>query len=277
MKEVLKLKFRVFTILLISSVLSFGSEIKLLKKDFLDTDIGTVKDKKLVKKLPIVKKDEKKLIVKSEKKETKSKKRAVKKIRNITVYEKKENFKKILVPIVVSVYNELELKYKKIRNDIHMGTNLETIELLKKEYKAKSEQELLHAIKPHPVSIVLAQSAIESAWLTSRFAKEANNIFGVWSFKKSEPRIAANGLRGEKTIYLKKYDSLTHAVRDYYKSIAKSWAYVQFRYLRTMTEDPFVLLPHLKAYSEKREVYTDTLAKMIKSNGFDKYDVKKLQ
>lgn len=198
----------------------------------------------------------------------------IKAVKKRRVNPTKEKFKKIMVPIVTEVYKELDAKYHKIKNDIALNRNKDEIERLKKEYKAKNNQLLLHAIKPHPISIVLAQSAIESAWLGSRFAKDANNIFGVWSFSKNEPRIAATGARGDKIIYLKKYNSYKEAVRDYYKSIGKSWAYKKLRYLRTHTQNSFILLPHLKSYSEKGQSYLDTLKDLIKYNEFEKYDIK---
>ncbi|MEA2049722.1 MAG: glucosaminidase domain-containing protein [Campylobacterota bacterium] len=188
---------------------------------------------------------------------------------------KKEKFKEIMVPIVTEVYTQLEKKYQRLKLDVQNNRNKEEIALLKKEYKAKSDHLLLQAIKPHPISIVLAQSAIESAWLGSRFAKDANNIFGVWSFNKDEPRIAATGARGDKIIYLKKYSSYKEAVEDYYKSIGKSWAYKKLRHLRTVTDNPDILLPYLKSYSEKGDKYIEVLRKLIKYNEFNKYNIKK--
>ena len=207
-------------------------------------------------------------IVKKDKKSEMTKKRKRK------PNPKKEKFKKIMVPIVSDIYVELEKKYQNVKLDIKHNRNKEHTEQLKKEYKAKTNALLLQAIKPHPISIVLAQSAIESAWLSSRFATEANNIFGVWSFDKNEPRIAASGLRGKKTIYLKKYDSYNDAVRDYYKSIGKSWAYKKLRYLRTVTNKPHILLPHLESYSEKKAEYIKILKQLIKNNNFELYDIK---
>ncbi|MGB3750413.1 MAG: glucosaminidase domain-containing protein [Arcobacteraceae bacterium] len=195
------------------------------------------------------------------------------KVPTISVSEKKERFKEILVPITIEIYNELEEQYQAIKLDIENNTNIQNIEELKEEYNADSNEKLLYALKPHPISIVLAQAAAESAWLTSRFAKEANNIFGVWSFSENEPRIAATGLRGDKTIYLKKYDSVKEAVRDYYKNLGKTWAYSEFRKQRTLTADPYVLSDHLSSYSEKKEVYTELLKSMIKYNEFEQYDI----
>lgn len=194
-------------------------------------------------------------------------------IKKMTVSEKKQRFKDILVPIATEVYNELEKQYKNIQLDIKNNRNHEVIAKLKKEYKAKTDIELLQALKPHPISILLAQAAAESAWLTSRFTKEANNIFGVWSFNKNEPRIAASGLRGDKTIYLKKYKNIKDAVRDYYKNLGKNWAYKEFRKQRTLTSNPYVLTDHLTSYSEKKGEYTKLLRSMMKYNKFDMYDI----
>jgi len=214
-----------------------------------------------------VREEEKKIISKPIKKENTVQKPT------ISVHEKKQNFKNILVPIAVDVYNELELQYQTIKTDIKMKTNQEKIEKLKKVYNAKTDELLLQSLKPHPISILLAQAAAESAWLTSRFSKEANNIFGVWSFNKKEPRIAASGLRGDKTIYLKKYKTLKDAVRDYYKNLGKNWAYKEFRKNRTLTSNPYVLSDYLGSYSEKKEVYTELLKSMIRYNNFEQYDI----
>jgi Bax protein len=192
----------------------------------------------------------------------------------ISVSEKKQRFIDTLVPISTKVYNELELQYQMIKNDIKEKKNSKEIDRLRKKYKANTDELLLQALKPHPISILLAQAAAESAWLTSRFTKDANNIFGVWSFNKNEPRIAASGLRGDKTIYLKKYKSLEDAVRDYYKNLAKNWAYKEFRKERIFTDNPYILSNYLGSYSEKKEVYTELLKSMIKYNKFEKYDIK---
>ena len=231
-------------------------------------------------KIEVKKPTEKQLIAKITQKDINT--TVVKEVKQVIKKKKKrisptkERFKKIMVPIIQEVYIELEKQYHNIKEDIKLKRNLLTIEKLKKQYKVKDDKLLLHALKPHPVSIVLAQSAIESGWLNSRFAKDANNIFGVWSFDKNEPRIAAIGSRSGKTIYLKKYDSYKEAVRDYYKSIAKSWAYKDLRYLRTVTNKPEILLPHFKKYSEKGYEYIEILRKLIKNNEFEKYDIKEV-
>jgi len=241
-------------------------KVKLVEYDFLNTKVGTIKNnqlivKKIEKPKPIVKKIEK----------PKPKKKP--KVVNISVQEKKKRFKDTLVPIITEVYNDLQHQYLSTKEDIQNNTNQEKIERLKNFFELKTDDNLLHSLKPHPISIVLAQAAIESAWLTSRFTKEANNIFGVWSFNKNEPRIAASGLRGDKTIYLKKYPTIKDAVKDYYKNLGRNWAYKEFRRQRTLTNDPHELVLHLKSYSEKKEEYTKMLQKVISYNKFDIYDI----
>ncbi len=192
----------------------------------------------------------------------------------IPVSVKKQNFKDILVPIITEVYEHLYEQYENVRDNISNNKNREFINSLKRFYNVQSDEELLMALKPHPISIALAQSAIESAWLTSRFTRIANNIFGVWSFRASDARVEANGTRGEKKIYLKKYKNFKSAIFDYYKNLAKNRAYKEFRKQRILTDDPYVLVDYLSSYSEKREKYTRLLKRMIETNQFDKYDIK---
>jgi len=250
-----------YIVLLITLFLFTGcnqEDVKVLKKGFLKTKIGTVEKQKLITKI-VVKKP--------------VKKKKVKKV-NVSVKQKKQRFQDILVPIVTEVYNILQRQFEDVRRDISQNKNLQYIEKLKEEYKADSNEKLLQALKPHPISITLAQGAIESAWLTSRFTTSANNIFGVWSFRKNEPRIEATGTRGTKKIYLKKYKTFKAAVYDYYKNIAKNWAYVEFREKRVQTNNPYELTPYLGSYSEKKEAYTHTLNRMIDYNKFDRFDIK---
>ena len=254
--------FHITLVLFIAFVLNGCSQeervkgIKQLDLKLLDSKIGKIENQKLITHL--------------EKKELKKLKR--KKI--IPVSVKKENFKKVLVPIITEVYTQLDLQYKSVKENMASNTNQEYIEKLKKFYNVETNEELLMALKPHPISIALAQSAIESAWLTSRFTKVANNIFGVWSFKKDEPRVEANATRGERKIYLKKYKNFKSAIFDYYKNLGKHRAYKEFRELKMKTDDPYLLVEHLLSYSEKGEAYTKLLKRMIEINQFDMYDVK---
>jgi Bax protein len=180
----------------------------------------------------------------------------------------------MIVPPLDEVYEE-ELNYfNDIKVLVKENPDNAILEGLRQEYNAKDNLELLMALKPHPKSITIAQAAMESAWGESRFFKEANNLFGVWSYNKNEPRIAASSLRGEKTIWLKKYSTIKEAIKDYYKMLSRSWAFKEFRELNfeKKNQNPYLLVKKLQKYSEKREVYTKELSSMINYNKFTKFD-----
>lgn len=192
---------------------------------------------------------------------------------NMSVKTKKDRFYYLIVPAVEKVHKELTQEYMKTYKDIVKKENLKNINKLKKFYKVKSDIELLFALKPHPKSITIAQAAIESGWATSRFFVEANNIFGMWSANKNEPRIAASQQRDEnRTIWLRKFDSIEDSVRSYYKLLAKGKAYKEFRRARYTRSDVDVIVKKLNKYSELGEVYTQELSKVIKYNKLTKYD-----
>lgn len=190
----------------------------------------------------------------------------------MTVQEKKARFRALIVPAVENVYTSLMTRYKKIKTAIDTGETNAEIDKLKVEYKATTNEQLLMALKPHPKSIAIAQAAIESSWATSRFFIIANNVFGVWSFNKDEPRVAALKKRGDKTIWVKKYDSIEEAIYDYYRTVGRSGAFAQFRQTRMQTNNPFILVTKLDHYSEKGSLYGKELTAIIKFNKFDKYD-----
>ena len=192
----------------------------------------------------------------------------------MTIQEKKARFRTLIVPAVNNVYANLMKQYEEIKKSTDAGQNNDVIEKLKVEYKATTNSELLMALKPHPKSIAIAQAAMESSWATSRFFREANNLFGVWSFDKDEPRIAALKKRGDKTIWVKKYPSVEKAVYDYYRTLARSGAFAEFRQTKMITNDPFILVTKLDHYSEKGSAYGKELTSIIKFNKFDDYDAK---
>ncbi len=188
------------------------------------------------------------------------------------VQKKKQNFYTLVLPAVNSVYDELQKQYIDILEHHHDPIYDPDLKRLKKEYKVTTNQELLVALKPHPKSIAIAQAAMESAWGTSRFFREANNIFGVWSLNSYDQRIAAKGKRGTKTIWLKKYNILDDSIRDYYRTLGRNRAYKEFRKLKMQTSDPYKLVEKLNHYSERGDEYCNELASMIRYNNLRQYD-----
>ncbi|MFT6076817.1 MAG: Bax protein [Myxococcota bacterium] len=191
----------------------------------------------------------------------------------ITVQEKKQNFKDILVAPATKVFLKLQKQYEKTIEEIQKDPDSKYLQSLRATYKSDSNEDLLMALKPHPISLTLAQGAMESAWGTSRFFRQANNVFGVWSFNKNEKRIAAGEKRGDKTIWIKKYDSIEDSIENYYKVLATGFAYKEFRKEKMRSNDSLILAKKLDKYSEKGQEYCQEIIAMIKYNKFQEFDI----
>ncbi|MDF1762793.1 MAG: glucosaminidase domain-containing protein [Oleibacter sp.] len=192
--------------------------------------------------------------------------------KKMTVIEKKERFRELIVPAVDAVHKDLEKQYQEVSDLIDKDPESKKLEQLREQYNTKTNKSLLIAINPHPRSIAIAQAALESSWATSRFARQANNLFGVWSFNEDEPRLAARQKRGKTTIWIKKYDSIEDSIRDYYLILSKGKAYRSFKRLNMTTNDPEQLVTKLDKYSEKGAAYGVALMSVIRHNDFTQYD-----
>ncbi len=144
------------------------------------------------------------------------------------------------------------------------------------DYKTKNMQELIKRMKPPPVSLVLAQAAIESGWGSSRFFREANNVFGIWSYNKSDERIIAGIPRDGNNIYLKKYDNLLGSIENYHLLLARSRHYEDFRNCLHRSNNVFELIWYLRPYSEKGYSYVILLRNVLVANNLLMYDHYKL-
>lgn len=201
-------------------------------------------------------------------------------LNKLQVSEKKQKFFHMILPAILISKANLKLKRERllaldtIPKEQLEEDDIEFLEELYKTYKTKDHKKLANRLKTHPVSIVLAQAAIESAWGESRFFKKGNNIFGMWSYNKNEPRMKALETRNGKAIYLKKYANISEAIDDYFKVIGRG-AYKSFRKQRNITDNPLVLVNYLVNYCEL-DNYPKKLKKFIvynKLRRFDKFEL----
>ncbi len=198
---------------------------------------------------------------------------------SLKVKARKKLFIHMMLPSILLAREKMatqRARVQEIVNNQKNGAVSEGDSLLLNDYverfKAENPQDLLKRMEPHPVSIILAQAAIESGWGTSRFFKEANNVYGMWSYNSNEERIKAGQSRDGKNIYLRSYDTLFDSVYDYLYTIARSHAYADFRDARTESENPYRLIWFLSNYSEKRVGYVAQLRQMIEQNNLTRYD-----
>jgi len=193
--------------------------------------------------------------------------------------ERKEAFKEVMLPTIENVKKEIEHQ-KEIVQYLSTNKNLteeetQFLEGLFSEYKVENNnfELLLDRMIVPPTSLILAQAAIESGWGTSRFFKEANNVYGIWSFSSKEPRIPANGNResGNK-VYLKKYETLNESTRNFILILSRLHNYQEFREMLKETNDSLELANYLLDYSELREEYVEKVKSVISYNKFQELD-----
>ena len=199
-------------------------------------------------------------------------------LRKIPSEKRKDVFVKLLLPSIEVVQQEVLnnreiVKKLKVKKELTENEKIYAEKLFKKyrtEYGKWNELESKMIV--YPASLILTQGAIESAWGTSRFFREANNAFGVWSTNPNEPRIAAKGSRGDFTPHLKKYDTLKDTVEDITLIISRSSAYTGARKMIWEGKSPYEIAGGLTKYSEEGKEYVRKVRSTLKYNNFHEYD-----
>ena len=205
---------------------------------------------------------------------------------NISIQDKKKFFIANLFPIIQSANQDIFEKrnlFFEIEKKIQ-SNNLNVLEaaILKKlfnEYKIKNNDlaELKKRIDIVPISLVIAQAAIESGWGTSRFAQEGNAYFGqkVIGTKVNgiSPIESENPL-----IKVRAFQNLNDSVEAYLDNINTHFAYKNFRKSRNelrslgKTLEGKILSNELKKYSELGDEYIFNIQKIIEKNNLSKFD-----
>ncbi|MFO7763059.1 MAG: glucosaminidase domain-containing protein [Wenzhouxiangellaceae bacterium] len=122
-----------------------------------------------------------------------------------------------------------------------------------------------------PVSLALVQAATESGWGRSRFATEANNLFGHWCYQPGcglVPERRNTGAGHE----VAAFDSVADSVERYLRNLNTHAAYAPLRAIRARMrrngESPtaMALADGLVRYSERREDYVAEIKTVIRVN-----------
>ena len=190
----------------------------------------------------------------------------------LPVQESKSKFIAITLPAVLIARYHIDKTRDSIvslLNKKHWSPNDSALYIREKErFNAKDINNLLDRMITHPNSITLAQAAVESGWGSSRFFKQANNLFGIWAYKKDEPKIAAS----KNDVYLRKYDDLSGSIEDYFVMLGRAKPYHEYRIARKDASDINTLLPYLRRYSQRGAAYVHQLKTIIRQNNLTQYD-----
>jgi len=114
-----------------------------------------------------------------------------------------------------------------------------------------------------PYEMIIGQAALESGWGKSRFAKEANNLFGIRTWKESSPHLLPMGVEKWPGWGVKVFASKCDSVKYYVDLLNNHSAYENFRILREKTKDSMRLIKTLDKFSTTED-YDKRVIRMIK-------------
>jgi Bax protein len=119
--------------------------------------------------------------------------------------------------------------------------------------------------KQIPRELIIAQAALETGWGESRFANEANNLFGIRTWDKSEPHLLPIPWTKWPGWGVKVFETKCQSVAAYIDIINEVFAYEEFREVRKEGGTVFEMADTLTKYASK-ENYTDLVKDVIEYN-----------
>jgi Bax protein len=179
-------------------------------------------------------------------------------------------------PIAVKWANE-ELRQEHTKWAQNLG-------LVSKEMKYKTKKEFIKELgycvdyinfttpvdKRVPIEMLVGQAVLESGWGQSRFAKEANNLFGIRVFKSTAPHLLPLGVEKWQGWGVRVFKTKCDSVREYIRLLNEHPAYEDFRTLRAQMQatnqplDSVKLIKTLKAFSTTTDYASRVINMMSK-------------
>lgn len=189
------------------------------------------------------------------------------KVNEYILYERKR---------LLEIINTIELSGKTSTNDLYWLRR----KMIRYRLDDFDIEELHQRMNIIPPSLALTQAAIETGWGSSRFAQDANALYGQWTWN-DENGIIPLGREENATHSIKKFDNLISAVESYALNLNTHQAYEDFRIERNRFTSPesikvYDLLVTLIFYSELGYEYIDNLNSIIRANELRSYDTAKL-
>ena len=200
--------------------------------------------------------------------------------------KKKELFIQIVLPLILAenekILEDRERLFKILEKSFNSIGERVWLKRRFKEYKIDDSDlaELKTRMDIIPVSLAIAQAAIESGWGTSRFALEGNALFGQWTWGKKgiEPKQKDSN----KKFKILNFQILRASVRAYKNNLNTNNGYKEFREARALLRQNdekitgLKLAKYLYRYAATGKKYTASLEKSIKMNSLNDFDEAKL-
>jgi len=201
---------------------------------------------------------------------------------------RKSLFFRSLLPLVLAENERIEAKrraflpiHERLQGDPEAALSEEEqtlLEHLSQRYRIDGDlrdpaprEQLLRRMDTIPPSLALAQAANESGWGSSRFTREANNLFGEWTWDESQGLLPQRRAEGA-THFVRVFSNLRASVRSYIHNLNTGHAYVALRQMREQrraegaSPDGLRLAEGLERYSERGQAYIREIQSMIRQN-----------
>ncbi len=121
-----------------------------------------------------------------------------------------------------------------------------------------------------PYEMITAQAALESGWGMSRFAKEANNLYGIRVWDKNAKYLLPTGIKKWPGWGVRVFSSKCQSVKEYIRILNEHPAYEEFRELRadqlkfSSTMDSVELVKTLNKFSTTDD-YAERVTRIIRT------------
>ena len=201
---------------------------------------------------------------------------------------KKADFFAYMLPRVNKANQQVLEERQWIESLLSQGSEFKQAQMnqllaLAEKYKVKvlNPNDIIHElfmrVDTIPASLVLAQAANESAWGTSRFAKQGNNLFGQWCYVKGcgmIPKSRGNNEHHE----VASFKDIQQSINSYMRNLNSQASYEDLRALRKemrqskQTISGTNLAHGLLKYSTRREAYIEEIQAMIRQNNLAQHD-----
>jgi len=200
----------------------------------------------------------------------------------LPVQQQKDSFVSIIMPLILAANEEIGQRRSAIMRAAD-AQDLDALQRWAKLYRVNTDGKSVEEIRTNildradfiPVSLALAQAAIESGWGTSRFARQGNALFGQWAWQEDvgiKPLNASN-----KNAVVRSFPNLLGSVRAYMHNLNTHQAYQDLRDSRKRLakmpkEDKAnVLVNHLHNYAEIGMQYVKDLKIVMRKNKLRDY------
>lgn len=197
-----------------------------------------------------------------------------------------EYFYKLIENENIKILNEREFVKKYLSSNLltinPSSTSFKKLLELKRKYRIKNIYSLdkyLRKIDIIPPSMALAQAAVESGWGRSRFIKEANNVFGHWTYNPKIGMMPLHRDEGAKH-FIRIFNTVQDSISAYMLNLNRNRAYKLFQDKRYEQRQKGIVPQGMELsqtmlnYSGIGHNYLEILNDVINKNNLINYDKK---